>query len=120
MDKAYYFTTLGAKGEVSEYVAKGYQRFEDLPESEKLWLMDLYAKELPTCDYDYLVNEANHNGELTSYVLAALNDASKQEELMQKLRELLEEHLNWQINELFEAELEYRANNPDSYMDDAA
>lgn len=119
MDKAYYFTTLGAKGEIEEYIARGVERFEDLPESEKLWLMDLYTKELPACDYDYLINEANHNGELTSYVIAALNDSGKQEELMQKLRELLEEHLSWQINELFDAELEYRRNNPE-YMDDAA
>lgn len=95
MDKACYFTTLGAKGEVEEYIAKGIERFEDLPESEKLWLMDLYAKELPSQDYDYLINEANDNGELTSYVMSALNDSSKQEELIQKLRELLEAHLGW-------------------------
>lgn len=120
MAKACVFSSYGAKGEVEEYVAKGLECFEDLPDSEKLWLIDLYAKELPACDYDYLINEANHNGELTSYVIAALNDSSKQQELMQKLRTLLEKHLSWQINELFEAELRDRKNNPDNYMDDAA
>jgi len=120
MDKSCCFTQLGARGEIVEYIAQGYSKFEDLPESERLWLMELFIKELSSAEYDYLINDANDNGELTSYVMAAFKDASKQQELMDKLRTLLEDHLGWQINEMFEMELQNRKNNPQDYWDDAA